>query len=99
MEVNKIIIRPIISENSLKELEANKYVFEVDKKANKFDIAKAIKEKFDVDVLKVRTSLTKGRSRRILGRKNRSLQGPFKKATVLLGKNQKIDIFETKGKK
>ncbi len=96
MEPNKVIIRPIISEAALKELEANKYVFEVQKKANKKEIARAVKEHFGVDALVVRTRIIKGRSRRGLGKRARTAASPLKKATVLIGKDQKIDIFEAK---
>ncbi len=96
MEISKIIIRPIISERSLKEMESNKYVFEVDKKANKKEITQAVKKKFGVDVLKVQTRLIKGRSRRMLRGRNRVSLAPMKKATLQIGKNQKIDIFESK---
>lgn len=96
METNKVIIRPIISEASIKEIESNKYVFEVEKDASKKDVAKAVKENFNVDVLKVQTRLIKGRSRRMLRSRQRARLGPIKKATVRIGKNQKIDIFESK---
>ena len=50
-----IIIRPIITEQSMEDLDIKKYVFEVAKDANKVEIKKAIEEIFDVTVVKVTT--------------------------------------------
>lgn len=96
MEMHKILVKPVISEASIKEMESNKYVFVVDKHANKKDIAKAVKESFGVDVLNVQTRIIKGRSRRMLRKRGRVALGPSKKATVKIGKDQKIAIFESK---
>lgn len=93
-EARDIIIRPIITENSMDLAQDKKYTFEVDKRANKVEIRKAIEEIFDVDVDKVNTmnipgktvrrGLTKGR------RKN------WKKAIVTLKPESKeIEFFTT----
>ena len=37
-----IIIRPIISEQSMEDIDIKKYVFEVDKRANKIEVGKAV---------------------------------------------------------
>ena len=41
-----IIIRPIITEASMDGTAMRKYTFEVDKRANKIEIAKAVEELF-----------------------------------------------------
>ena len=46
-----IIIRPIITEQSMEDLDIKKYAFEVDKRANKIEIAKAVEEIFGVKVV------------------------------------------------
>ena len=51
----EIIKRPIITEKSVKLAETNKYTFEVDKTANKIEIAKAIETIFNVKVVGVNT--------------------------------------------
>ena len=43
----EIIKKPIITEKSMLLVEENKYTFEVDSRANKIQIAKAIEELFD----------------------------------------------------
>lgn len=96
MEINKVLFKPVISESSIKDMESNKYVFVVNNKANKYEIAKAVSISFGVDVLSVRTRIVKGRSRRSLRKRGRIDLGPSKRATVQVGKDQKIGIFETK---
>ena len=43
-----VIIRPIITEQSMEDLDIKKYTFEVAKDAGKIEIKKAIEEIFDV---------------------------------------------------
>ena len=50
-----IILRPIITENSMDGIADRKYTFEVAKDANKIEIAKAVEELFGVKVAKVNT--------------------------------------------
>ena len=45
-----VIIRPIITEQSMEDLDIKKYTFEVAKDAGKIEIKKAIEEIFDVKV-------------------------------------------------
>ena len=88
-----IVIRPIITEASMDGTTIRKYTFEVDKSANKIEIAKAIETLFKVEVQKVNTSHVHGKLRR---------QGKFegytpswKKAVVTLKeKSKSIEIFE-----
>ena len=48
-----IIVRPIITENSMDLMAAKTYVFEVAKDATKPEIAKAVEEVFKADKVKV----------------------------------------------
>ena len=50
-----IILRPIITEQSMEDLDIKKYAFAVAKDANKIEIKNAIEEIFDVTVIKVTT--------------------------------------------
>ena len=71
------------------------YTFEVDKNATKLQVAKAVAEKFNVKVLKVKIINVKGEvksQKRV--RKFYRTTG-FKKAVVKIAKDQKIAIFET----
>lgn len=90
-----VIKRPIVSEKSMKLASSNLYTFEVDKNATKPEVAKAVAEKFNVKVLKVKTFNVKGQlksQRRI--RKFYKTAG-IKKAMVQLKKGEKLAIFET----
>ena len=50
-----VIIRPLITEQSMEDLDIKKYAFVVAKDANKIEIKKAVEEIFDVTVIKVTT--------------------------------------------
>ena len=88
-----VIKRPLITEKSMDATSMSKYVFEVDIKANKVEIAKAIEEMFSVDVKKVNTLRVKGKAKRV----NSRVPGKTadrKKAYVTLKEGQSIEIFE-----
>lgn len=59
-----IILRPIITEESMLNLPIKKYTFEVAKDVNKIEIAKAVEELFKVKVAKVNTMNVRGQLRR-----------------------------------
>ena len=79
----------------ISESESTKYGFVVAYNANKIEIAKAVKEKFDVDVVDVNTMKYKGKTKTQFTRKGRfSGKTPrFKKAIVSLKEGQTIDLF------
>jgi large subunit ribosomal protein L23 len=93
MNPYKVIKGPVITERTtlLKEKE-NKYVFIVDKRANKTRIKNAIEELFDVDVEKISTMIVPGKLRR-LGRYS-GYKPDWKKAIVKLESGQEIKIVE-----
>ena len=87
-----IIIKPIITENSMMGIADKKYTFQVAKDANKIEIAKAVEELFGVKVSKVNTISVRGRFRR------QGIKGGYtpatKKAIVTLTADSKdIEIF------
>lgn len=89
----KIIRRPIITEKgtSLKDM-SNQLLFEVDQKANKSEIKKAIEKIFKVTVLSVRTQNRLGKRKRLgrsVGRRR-----SWKKAIVTLRQGDRVDFFE-----
>ena len=59
-----VIIRPIITEQSMEDLDIKKYTFEVAKDAGKIEIKKAIEEIFDVKVIKVTTTTIRAKEKR-----------------------------------
>ena len=89
-----IILRPIISEQSTEHVELKKYVFEVDRDANKIEIKNAIEEIFDVEVSKVTTLNMKGKIKRT-GRFPKGARRDWKKAVVkLTDTSNTIEFFE-----
>ena len=89
-----VIIRPIISEQSMEDLDIKKYVFEVAKDANKIEIKKAIEEIFGVKVIRVNTSIVPAKKKRV-GAHPMGNTSEWKKATVKLSRSSKnIEIFE-----
>mgnify|MGYP002676434379 CR=1 FL=1 len=60
-----IILKPIITEDSMERLENGKYTFKVAKDATKVEIAKAVETLFDVKVAKVNTISVKGKAKRM----------------------------------
>ena len=92
MEQYDVIIRPLITEQGVHLANAKgAYSFEVDKRANKFEIARAIEHIYSVKVRKVRTANRRGKHRR-RGRVFGSTRN-WKKAVVYLKPEFHIDLF------
>ena len=88
-----IIIKPIITEESMKGAAERKYTFQVAKDANKIEIAKAVEELFGVEVEKVNTISVRGKFRR-KGRVG-GFTASSKKAVITLTESSKgIEFFE-----
>ena len=88
-----IILRPVITENSMDGIADRKYTFEVAKDANKIEIAKAVEELFGVKVAKVNTINVDGKLRRY-GRFE-GYTASRKKAIVTLTEDSKaIEFFD-----
>ncbi|MEC7519952.1 MAG: 50S ribosomal protein L23 [Myxococcota bacterium] len=94
MNAEQIIRRPLIltEKGQLLREEENKYLFEVDHRANKQQIRAAVEELFDVSVTKVNTLIVRGRIRR-LGRTFAKTRN-WKKAIVEVAEGETIDFFE-----
>jgi large subunit ribosomal protein L23 len=94
--MRNVLIRPLITEkmNALSE-QKKQFGFVVDVSANKIEIAKAIKSKFNVDAIDVNTIKYKGKRKTQFTRKGRfeGRTAAFKKAIVTLKEGQTIDLF------
>ena len=89
-----IIIRPIITEQSMEDLDIKKYAFEVAKDANKVEIKKAIEEIFGVTAITVTTLNVRGKEKRT-GAYPKGKTASWKKAVVKLSEDSKnIELFE-----
>ena len=88
-----IIIRPIVTEQSMAQMAENKYTFVVSKQANKTEIKKAVEAIFGVNVEKVNTLNYDGKDKRMGRSVGRTAS--FKKAVVKLTADSKeIEFFQ-----
>ena len=88
-----IIKRPLVTEKSnIQKETANQLTFEVDRRANRIEIRRAIEQIFNVRVASVRTMQITGKVKRrgrTLGKRR-----DWKKAIVTLRPGERIDFFE-----
>jgi len=88
-----IIIRPVVTEKtSIQKEDFNQVSFEVDRRANRVEIRRAIEQIFSVRVADVKTMQVKGKVKqrgRIVGKRR-----DWKKAIVKLMPGERIDFFE-----
>ncbi len=93
METHQVIKRILITEKSTAAREeSNKYFFEVDRRANKMEIGKAVEKLFNVKVVDVRVMQVLGKKKR-MGR-NVGQKRSWKKAIVTLVAGNRIEIIE-----
>jgi large subunit ribosomal protein L23 len=88
-----IIKRPVNTEKTTVQKEsANQVTFEVDRRANRIEIGKAVEEVFNVKVSGVRTMQIKGK----IKRRGRTLgkRKDWKKAIVTLMPGERIEFFD-----
>ncbi|MDP8228094.1 MAG: 50S ribosomal protein L23 [Candidatus Electryoneaceae bacterium] len=89
----KVLRRPVVTEKMTRlQEQENQYAFEVDPRANKIEIKRAVEERFEVQVEKVRTMNTSGKVKR-LGRFT-GRRPSWKKAIVTLVEGDTIDLLE-----
>lgn len=93
MNAYSVIKRPMVTEKtSIQKEKDNQVTFEVDRKANRIEIRRAVEEIFNVHVAGVRTLHVRGKFKqrgRILGKRR-----DWKKAVVTLAPGERIDFFE-----
>ncbi len=93
MEIHQVIKKILITEKSNIEREAsNKYHFQVDTKANKVEIGRAVEKLFKVKVTDVHVLHVLGKKKRmgrVLGQKS-----SWKKAIVTLAEGSRIEVAE-----
>ncbi len=95
MDARDVILRPVITEQSVYDMDEKKYTFIVDPRANKAHVKHAIEEIFDVDVKKVNIQNT-ARKPKTMGnmRQYRGFKKSRKKAIVTLTEaSAEIDLF------
>ena len=93
MELHQIIKKALITEKGTIAREAtNQYNFEVDTRANKIEVGRAVEKLFNVKVLNVRVMNVTGKKKRmgkVVGQRP-----SWKKAIVTLAQGQRIEAVE-----
>ena len=88
-----IIKRPIISEKTnIQKEKSNQVTFEVDPRANRIEVQRAVERIFNVKVADIHTMNVRGKFKRrgrILGKRRN-----WKKAIVKLMPGERIEFFE-----
>lgn len=93
MSLYNVLKRPLLTEKTTLQHEtANQIVFEVSKQANKVQIKASLEKAFNVKVVDIRTSIVKGKNKR-LGR-HMGKSRDWKKAIMTLKEGDKIEYFE-----
>ena len=64
MESRDVILRPVVTEASMAEMDNKRYTFDVDTRATKTEVKKAVEDVFDVKVVKVNIMNVKGKLKR-----------------------------------
>lgn len=88
----EVIIKPLITEKAASLAQQSKYVFAVDKRANKHQIAEAVEKLYKVHVLNVNVLNNPARPKgfgRLAGSKSATY-----KAIVQVKAGEKIEIFQ-----
>ena len=93
MKKGDIIIHPVVTEKTTMLQEQGKYVFKVDKRANKKEIMQQVKEIFNVDPVSCNIINVKGKRRRERYKEGRT--SSWKKAIITIKEGQKIEFFES----
>jgi large subunit ribosomal protein L23 len=90
--MNSLVIKPIITEKSMRLAAAGIYMFDVPKDSNKITIASSVASSFKVEVTKVRISVLKGKTKKFKGVTGKRTDR--KRAFVTVKNGQKIAVFE-----
>jgi large subunit ribosomal protein L23 len=92
MNINQVLIRPMITEKSTILQETGKYVFQVARAASKVEVKRAVQSNFGVKVLDVNITKSRGKSKRFGPRIKK--RPDIKKAVVTLRRGDRIQIIE-----
>ena len=96
MIISDVLLRPLITEKVNNQMEKNgRYTFEVDRRANKLEIKKAVEEFYGVKVTDVNTIVVPGKSKSRFTKAGfiQGVKGAYKKAVVTLSEGDSIDLF------
>lgn len=88
------LIRPIITEKSMREAARGRFTFAVEKSAHKKQISFAVRQSFKVTPVKIQTVSVPGATHRAGKRRLATKASDWKKAIVTVKTGEKIDLFD-----
>ena len=89
-----VILKPVISEQSMEDAQVKKYTFKVAVDANKTEVKNAVEEIFDVEVAKVNIMKVVGKKKR-MGRYVGMTSASKKAIVTLTEKSKEIEFFQS----
>ena len=89
-----VILKPVISEQSMEDAQVKKYTFKVAVDANKTEVKHAVEEIFDVEVAKVNIMNVAGKQKR-MGRYVGMTAATKKAIVTLTEKSKEIEFFQS----
>lgn len=92
MESRDVILRPVVTEASMAEMDDKRYTFDVDTRATKTEVKKAVEDVFDVKVVKVNIMNVKGKLKR-QGRYSGYTKKRRKAIVTLTEDSKEIELF------
>ena len=92
MELEEVLVKPLVTEKSTLLQDSGRYVFQVALKANKIMIKQAVEKWFGVKVVAVNICWNRGKEKRFGPRMSRSPD--IKKAIITLRAGDRIEIVE-----
>ncbi len=95
MLINKILIKPILTEKATNLVQTNVYMFEVDLKANKNQVKQALEKLYKIKTGEVKIMIRKGKERRV-GKKGLLKKSASRKIAFVKLIEGKIDLFPQK---
>ena len=94
MDINDILIKPLLTEKSVGLREGGFYVFLVNKKANKIMIKSAVEKVFKIKVLSCKVCNYKPQEKFFRHTRNKGQKASYKKAMIKISKGEKIASLE-----
>ena len=93
MESRNVILRPVITEASMANMDDKRYTFDVDTRATKTQVKSAVEDIFDVKVAKVNIMNVKGKKKR-MGRYEGYTKKRRKAIVTLTSESKQIKLFD-----
>lgn len=92
MDVRDVILRPVVTEASMAEMDNKRYQFDVDVRATKTQVKDAVEKVFNVKVAKVNIMNIKGKKKR-MGRYEGYTKKRRKAIVTLTADSDEIKLF------